>query len=295
MKFLALIMISAVLAATIDREDDNLEELAEGMNPYGSLDEDEFLEQFHKPQVDDPEEKERRAEALKKHEQEVLENNESFLAGNQTWFDEINEYSDLPEDEFEANHTGLVNHMERRFATGMYNVPLPYDAESERFYEAVRYSRSAVPASYNSVTLGNVSPVKSQGSCGSCVAFATMALVETCFKKAVGSFGDYSEQHFVDCAFDGDLVNGCNGAAPHGYAKWLKEKKPKLAHETTYPYKATKQSCSTTYQQFYQGVETSGAYWTESGDEETLKKLVATHGAVVTGVAAAGAFSQYKV
>merc|ERR1739848_125572 len=98
----------------------------------------------------------------------------------------------------------------------------------------------------------------------------------------------------MGCAFDGDLVNGCNGAAPHGYAKWLKEKKPKLAHETGYPYKATKQSCSTTYTQYYQGVSTSGAYWTESGDEATLKKLVATHGAVVTGVAAAGPFSQYK-
>merc|ERR1711863_257771 len=208
MKFLSLLMISAALAATIDRDDgDSLEELAEGMNPYGSLDEDEFLEQFHKPPVDDPEEKEKRAEALKKHEQEVLENNEAFLAGNQTWFDEINEYSDLPEDEFEANHTGLITNgtLERRFATGMYNVPLPYDAESERFFDAFRYSRSAVPASYNSVTLGNVSPVKSQGSCGSCVAFATMALVETCFKKAVGSFGDYSEQHFVDCAFDGNF------------------------------------------------------------------------------------------
>merc|ERR1719411_2093808 len=294
MKFLAFWMISAVLAATIDREDANLEELAEGMNPYGSLDEDEFLEQFNKTQIDDPEEKEKRAEALKKHEQEVLENNEAFLAGNQTWWDEINEYSDLPDDEFEANHTGLINNMERRFAKGMFDVPLPYDQESERFFNAARYSRSSVPASYNSVTLGNVSPVKSQGNSGSCDAFATMALVETCFKKAVGTFGDYSEQHFVDCAFDGDTVNGCSGAAPHGYAKWLKEKKPKLAHESTYPYKATKQSCSTTYKQFYQGVDVSGAYWTESGDEETLKKLVATHGAVVTGVAAAGPFSQYK-
>ena len=45
----------------------------------------------------------------------------------------------------------------------------------------------------------------------------------------------------------------------------------------------------------YQGVDISGAYWTETGDEETLKKLVAKHGAVSTGVAAAGAFSQYKV
>merc|ERR1712038_2097399 len=144
-------------------------------------------------------------------------------------------YSDLPEDEFEANHTGLIANMERRFATGMYNVPLPYDAESERFYDAVRYSRSTVPASYDSVALGNVSPVKSQGSCGSCVAFATMALVETCFKKAVGTFGDYSEQHLLDCAYGARGVQGCRGAWPSGYASWLTANKSKLASEETYP------------------------------------------------------------
>merc|ERR1711990_1262822 len=133
MKFLPLLMISAVFAATIDREDDNLEELAEGMNPYGSLDEDEFLEQFHKPQIDDPEEKEKRAEALKKHEQEVLENNEAFLAGNQTWFDEINEFSDLTDEELEANHTGVL--VDQEYARGLYDTPLPYDEESERFFD----------------------------------------------------------------------------------------------------------------------------------------------------------------
>ena len=52
--------------------------LTEGLDPYGSLDEDEFLEVFHKPPVDDPVEKEKRAAALKQHEKEVLENNEAL-------------------------------------------------------------------------------------------------------------------------------------------------------------------------------------------------------------------------
>ena len=42
------------------------------------------------------------------------------------------------------------------------------------------------------------------------------------------------------------------------------------------------------------GAAVNGAYWTSSSDEATLKKLVASHGAVLTGVAAGGAFSQYK-
>merc|ERR1719356_889418 len=117
MKFLSLLMISAIFAASIDREEANLEELAEGMNPFGELTEDEFLELFDKTKSDDPEEMKKRANALKKHEKEVLENNEAFLAGNQTWFDEINEYSDLPDDEFEANHTGAHDDME--YARGL--------------------------------------------------------------------------------------------------------------------------------------------------------------------------------
>ena len=61
---------------------------------------------------------------------------------------------------------------------------------------------SDLPASYDSVSQGHVSPVKNQGGCGSCVAFATMGLLETCFKKKVGEFGDYSEQHLLDCAYE---------------------------------------------------------------------------------------------
>ena len=42
------------------------------------------------------------------------------------------------------------------------------------------------------------------------------------------------------------------------------------------------------------GAAVTGAYWTSTSDEATLKKLVASHGAVLTGVAAGGAFSQYQ-
>ena len=90
------------------------------------------------------------------------------------------------------------------------------------------------------------------------------------------------------------MNNGCGGAAPHGYAKYLKEKKPSLSSETAYPYKGKRQSCPTTYTKFFQGASITGAYWTESGSEDTLKSLVAEHGAVMTGVYVDNSFTEYK-
>ena len=65
--------------------------------------------------------------------------------------------------------------------------------------------------------------------------------------------GDYSEQHILDCGYDGVLNNGCNGAAPHGYAKYLSDKKPNLSSETAFPYKGVQQSCPSSYTTFFQG------------------------------------------
>ena len=213
------------------------------LDPYGTLEEEDFLEAFGLPNILDAEEKNKRSEALKQHQHDVLEANKMFLKGSQTWFARTYSFSDLTDDEFRASFTGLVSGL----------TDGAEDAESEMFYSQYKYSRATVPVSYSAVDLGHVSPVKDQGECGSCVGFATLALVETCFKKSVGKFGDYSEQHLLDCAFNGDTVNGCQGASPQGYAKWLKEKEPKLASETNYPYTAQKQTCRTDYTPFSQG------------------------------------------
>merc|ERR1712088_254168 len=288
MKFIFLLIVSAVFAASIDKEK------VRGLTEDLALTEDEFLDKFHLPPVEDPAEKARRAEALQRHQHEVQETNEAFMAGDKTWYDAINEFSDIPDDEFIRTHTGLTD-----------NDHLPVDERSEKFFDAYRYNRQNVPESYNSVKLGNVSPVKNQGSCGSCVAFATIAVVETCFKRTVGTFGDYSEQHLLDCAYNGEdqWISGCNGAWNPGYAYWLNGYWPEshnhtfsghFASESEYPYNAERGECRTDYQPFYQGAKISGLYVTSNGDEETMRALVAEHGAVQTTVGANSGFGQYE-
>ena len=44
----------------------------------------------------------------------------------------------------------------------MEDLKISFIDRSERYFESVRYSRAAVPASYSSVDLGLVSPVKNQ-------------------------------------------------------------------------------------------------------------------------------------
>ena len=141
-----------------------------------------------------------------------------------------------------------------------------------------------------------MSPVKNQYDCGSCVAFASMAAVETCFRKLTGTFAVYAEQEFVDCAFGQSEANGCHGAPPHAYLKWATDNKKELAHESQYPYLnlAPKLSCPAAMPAYRQGAKVTTSYYTYAANETLLKQLVYTYGAVVTTVMAKGPFHDYK-
>ena len=125
------------------------------------------------------------------------------------------------------------------------------------------------------------------------MAFSTMALVETCFKKIVGKFGDYSEQHLLDCANSTDGGDNCEGTSAFHYVKWLNSTRPKMASEADYPYQGKVGTCREEQKEFNQGAEVSGVYYTSNGDEETLKKLVVDHGAVLTTIKFTGNFRGY--
>merc|ERR1712055_261175 len=220
-------------------------------NMLEEMDEKEFEEFFDLDPVDDPEEFAKRQDALSANEKRVKQVNQEYAEGKKTWFDAINEFSNLPEDEFLQGMTGLVE---------------------------------TVPDEYSAVDEGHVSPVKSQGGCGSCVAFASMSSVETCFKKITGVFGDYSEQQMVDCGYHIDGAYACDGAVPHVYLKRAGDNQIKFANESQYPYTASLSQCPDNPPVFNQGAQISGSYYTYNGDEELLKKMVYTHGSVLACV-----------
>ena len=213
---------------------------------YGedNLDEDAFEEEFELPAVTDSEEKSKRVITLEKAEESIKEQNEQFLNEDSEWFSKLNEFSDLPEEEFKEEKTGLDPGQD--YARGLLTPEIiPVDEESERFFQELNLSRIDIPSSYSAVDAELVSEVKDQRQCGSCVAFSTVAAIETCFKKLTGVFGDYSEQQLVDCGYGQYGGAGCDGAGLTSYLKLIKNTELELTHENTYPYlnRAPKLTC----------------------------------------------------
>ena len=139
---LRLLFFSFSLAAT----------LPSNLDDHSNFSLEEFEEFFGHEHIKDPEEKAKRESALKANEDIVKKANEAFSKGEQTWYDEIYEFSDLPEDEFVASHTSLTHNTSLR--------GLEADAESERFFAGENLRRATVPASYDAVKAGLVTPVR---------------------------------------------------------------------------------------------------------------------------------------
>lgn len=83
--------------------------------------------------------------------------------------------------------------------------------------------------------LGAVTEATQQGSCGSCWAFTTAAMMEAVNKLDGGSLTRLSPQHLVDCASNDDTGNmGCDGGHPLWTYPWLFSNK--IYREADYPY-----------------------------------------------------------
>jgi len=149
-------------------------------------------------------------------------------AGNSSFTLGINEHTDRTLEEFE------------KFALGAVRNPARYQAVDT----VVVHDE---PNDVDWRTKGIVGPVKNQGQCGSCWAFAAVAAVEGFNAQKSGKWVSYSEQQVVDCCRGATCGGsaGCNGGEETDAIRWIANNGG-LCESSAYPYTGRDGTCKTT-------------------------------------------------
>jgi hypothetical protein len=125
---------------------------------------------------------------------------------------------------------------------------MSFDEFAAQFLTATPLGDSDMPnlgsIEESNVTLSDVdwdvTPVKDQGSCGSCWAFGTMGAIEHVHKINTGATVNLAEQQLVDCD---TRSNGCSGGRPDWAMSYLAGKS--IYTTSSYPYTARDGTCKT--------------------------------------------------
>ena len=134
-----------------------------------------------------------------------------------------NKFSDY--NEFEMSL--LMGEKEQPESSNAYCKPPPNHAGVE------------VPASVNWVEAGMTTPIKDQGSCGSCWTFATTGTVESANAIFGSGLVSLAEQQLVDCV---TVDDGCGGGMTYDAYTYLMSANAYL--EADWPYTATDGTCT---------------------------------------------------
>ncbi|TGZ66238.1 hypothetical protein CRM22_005423 [Opisthorchis felineus] len=150
-------------------------------------------------------------------------------------------------------------------------------------YSGSRFTKIAAPAphSIDWRRNGAVTPVRRQGDCGACWAFAAAGAIEGrhfIFEKRLETF---SPQQLVDCV-RGDSTDGCNGGYPSEAFEYV-ENVGGLELERDYPYVSDETGLPNSfcgYNQTKQQVKLTGHVILPFEDEEALLQAVSIYGPI---------------
>lgn len=147
---------------------------------------------------------------------------------------------------------------------------------------------SSTPDYVNWAEAGMTTPIKDQGSCGSCWTFATTGTVEAANAIFGSGLVSLAEQELVDCV---TVDNGCGGGMTYDAYTYLISHKAYL--EDDYPYTATDGTC--TYDESKASdISLSSYVCVEPQTPEGMKPAVAQQPVAISIDAGSSVFHNYS-
>lgn len=155
---------------------------------------------------------------------------------------------------------------------------------------ATSSTESLLPSSFDWRTYNGCTPIRNQGGCGSCWAFATVGALECAIKIREGQTVDLSEQWLLSCNRDGWDCGG--GWYAHSYHEWATDgcNGTGAVLETAFPYAAWEKPCACPYPHEY-SID-SWAYI--DGGVEAMKRAILEYGPISVSVYVNNAFQAYR-
>eukprot|EP01084_Bolivina_argentea_P092998 167276_1 len=193
----------------------------------------------------------------------------------------LNQFSDLTEDEFRTYVHGKDGAC---FRAG--SIPKLVDDDIYNIDDTL-----SAPDSVDWSTKGVVTPVKNQGSCGSCWAFSATGSLECRYAIKTGSLNSLSEQELVDCAGSKYDSYGCNGGEENGGMQYAADNKG-LCSEKDYAYTAHNGACKTGQCTKRYNANTGVRYVDRYNSTGLVNEVV--NGCVSIAIDAGGAFQHYS-
>ena len=164
-----------------------------------------------------------------------------------------------------------------------------YCSSSKVYATFISPENVKIPESIDWRSKGAITPVKDQGHCGSCWAFASTGALEAHNFRKTGKLISISEQNLVDCC-DISGCNGCKGGIMDSAFKYIKDNGG-IDSEDTYQYVAADDKCR--YNPENNVGTDLGSVRIEAKNEEELKKAVATVGPVSVAIDCPNSFFGY--
>ncbi|KAJ8984233.1 hypothetical protein NQ317_007465 [Molorchus minor] len=203
---------------------------------------------------------------FQKNLRRIEEHNAKYEQGESSYYMGVTQFADKSKEEFRS----------------MLNYSRSTKPQHERG-EQYQVSNLALPSEVNWVTQGVVTPVKNQGNCGSCWAFASTGSMEGAYAISTGRLVSLSEQNLVDCSTSYGNA-GCDGGVMDYAFIYVRDNG--IEAESDYPYTGTDGRCS--YDSSKSVLKVNSWYDIPQGDESALQDAVANTGPVAVALNADG-------